>query len=196
MRIAQAVHFRFIGLLLVIVAHYDHGGLGRFHCPRRSRCYVESAVRGGHFADHHLAIFETQVQVLRRNNGSDGLPLHVDVARQFRFDQECLVVRLDDVTGKPVAVFEGYLIGVSAHRKDTYSYRKDQTSTHVLSPLNCRAESVVELILSSGWAQSRGINFRMNARSCTSYKAAQAYRNYFGLPTKIVARRGDLLGGT
>src|ERR1700722_19897967 len=73
-----------------------------------------------------------------------------------------------------------------ACRKDTYSQQKKHTSKHVLSPLDCRAESVVELRLAVGWAPVRRMNFRINDGSCTSYEAAQAYRNYSGLPTRIL----------
>lgn len=69
------------------------------------------AVGGGHRADNGLAILEGKVKSLGRNDGGDSVPLKSDVTCKIGFKQESLRVGLDDSSGQPVAIFQGYLIG-------------------------------------------------------------------------------------
>lgn len=115
---AEALDLIVVSLLLRIVANDLDGILGGHDGAGVLGGDFKFAVTGCDGADNGLAVFEGEMQSLRRHDGGDSVPLDVDVAGEIGLDQKSFCIGLDDGSGQPVAVFQSYLIGPRTDRAD------------------------------------------------------------------------------
>ncbi len=108
---AQAVDLIIVSFLLGIVTDADNDVLGSGDRAGILGGHFEFAIARGDDADYRLAILKSEMERFRGNDRSNGVPLERNVASELRLEQKGFLVRLDDGSAQPVAIFQCYLIG-------------------------------------------------------------------------------------
>jgi len=122
--------------LLRVIPHGHNDVLRRVYATRRSgrACHEELPIPGGDFSGQPSAILQREIQILRRFDRRDGVPLDGDVARELGFQQQTFPVARHDRACQAVAIFQGDLVRGrprSAYQQQHYT---QEATTHLRSP--------------------------------------------------------------